>query len=286
MTANSAFAPGVRPNFRQRYDQLPELRPLPVVATRLMQACQDPKSDSKTVARIIECDPGVALKLMKVANSAMYGCSGRVKTVDQAIVLLGFRAVRDLAISVAGAQVFQNGSTAMDERMGLWRHSLACATVARLLARTFRTAVPEEAFLAGVFHDVGKLMFYDLDAAEYIRLQKDCPQGATVVEEQREFGITHTEIGLECGDDWGLPEPVRMAIGFHHAPSESPEHRSLVSLLQTANHLAKVWCLTGDREATATAPPQLDMPLDEAVLEPLKAQASQEYGEVRAICGG
>ena len=277
------------PSFLDRYQEMPDLRPLPVVATRLMEACQDAKSNSKGVARIIECDPGVAHKLMKVANSAMYGASGRIRTVDQAIVLLGFRAVRSLAVSLAGAEVFKQGATAQAERVALWRHSLACATVSRILARQVRQVVPEEAFLAGIFHDVGKLMFYDLDADEYVRLRANCGGRATVADEHRKFGVTHTEIGLQCGEEWALPEPVRCAIGFHHSPVESPDHQALVSLTQVANQLAKCWQLAGEGDTPllpdARQLAESGLPPDEDFLEQIRTKAVIEFAEVRQICG-
>jgi putative nucleotidyltransferase with HDIG domain len=276
-------------SFCQRYQELPELKPLPVVATRLMQACQDAKSNSKAIARIIECDPGVALKLMKIANSAMYGVSGRIRTVDQAIVLLGFRAVRDLAVSLAGAEVFREGESAKKERLELWRHSLACATVARALAREVRGVVPEEAFLAGIFHDVGKLLFFDLVPDEYLQLRARRSGAVTPSVEAAEFGASHTEIGLQCGDEWGLPEPVRHAIGFHHAPDDAPDHRALVAVTQLANRLAKCWQLNG--EDAPPDPPTAEelaasgLGLDAPALERVRERVAVEFAEVKQICG-
>jgi HD-like signal output (HDOD) protein len=97
-------------------DDLPELRPFPTAASRLLSACEDPTTDSGVLSEIISCDPGFASKVLQVANSSFYGCSGKIKTIEQAVVILGFRSVKDIAVSMAGAAVFANGNTAQKER--------------------------------------------------------------------------------------------------------------------------------------------------------------------------
>ncbi|NOX53230.1 MAG: HDOD domain-containing protein [Planctomycetes bacterium] len=235
---------------------LPELRPFPAVAARVVAACQDPETSSKDLVQILRCDPAIAARLLSVANSSMYGCSGRIRTIEHAVVVLGFRSVAHLALSVAGATIFSQGETASRERAALWSHSLGVATVGWLLAEHVAGLLPDEAFLAGVFHDVGKLFYYDLAHPLYTELvgRVRPPSGLSpaglIGEEQLVFGITHPEVGQECGEAWGLTDEISIAIGYHHTPEESPDYFELAAVTGAADVLAWAWQVGGSTEAT------------------------------------
>ena len=127
----------------QALDKLPQLRPFPVVASRVLAVCNAEDADVMELAEVMQCDPAMSLRLLQIANSAKYGYCGSIATVEQAIVVLGFRAVRNLALSVSAQAVFNEGKTAGQARQKLWQHSLACAAVARQLAPHFSQISPE-----------------------------------------------------------------------------------------------------------------------------------------------
>ncbi|MFT5524711.1 MAG: HD-like signal output (HDOD) protein [Pirellulaceae bacterium] len=276
-------------------DDLPELRPFPTAASRLLSACDDPGTDSKILAEIIQRDPGFAAKILQVANSSLYGCSGKIRTIDQAVVMLGFRSVKDIAISMAGAAVFANGNTASVEREQLWHHSLGCATVARKLATCIPGILPDEAFLAGIFHDVGKLIFFDLVSNEYAPLVAQHSRGDLLDAEFNTFGITHEELGIECGEDWGLSQAVNCSIGFHHSIDDAPDFGDLVALTSLADAQARRWGL-GQQSAADLDQNLCKLGVDlveessfsfsEQQLEKIHAECIENFEEVRDICGG
>jgi len=217
----------------------------------------------------------------------MYGFTNAIRTVDHAIVVLGFQCVRDLALSMAGAEMFALGSTAAEQRAALWQHALGCATVARLLADRTPSIPPNEAFLGGIFHDVGKLIFYDLVPDEYVGLTAGIPSMPSVELERQTFGLTHEEIGMRCAEDWRLPPTMIGAIGYHHHPSSAPHDQLFVWLIHMADRLARRWqvgsneeCVDGDPDV----PEDIPLKLDAAAIEAVLATAPTEFQETARAC--
>ncbi len=239
----------------------PEVRPFPAAVSQLLSVCQDPSSTAEMFEDVIKCDPALAVRVLRMSNSPLFGMAREVTSVAHATAILGIRQLKNLALSVAGASMFATGESTDREREELWRHSLACASVGRLLCRFVPSVSPEDAFLAGIFHDIGKLFFFDIVPKEYRALLSKFEACEVLDEERKLFGVTHQEIGLKSAHSWKLPENVKVAIGFHHFPSEAEVHIQLVSLTSIANSLAKSWNI-----GTTDAP---YVELDDEMLESL-----------------
>jgi putative nucleotidyltransferase with HDIG domain len=225
-----------------------EVRPFPAAVTQLATACHDPNATAATFEEIIKCDPALAVRILRMANSPLYGLSNEVRSIGHATVVLGIRKLRSLALSVAGAKMFSEGKTASRDRKALWNHSLGCATIARLLADSVSHVLPEDAFLAGIFHDVGKLLLYDVVPHEYACIASENKGARLIEEEEFVFGLNHQDIGLKSAHSWKLPEQIKAAIGHHHNPDSSPLHREFVIVIHAANSLARSWCIGSDSE--------------------------------------
>ncbi len=219
----------------------PAVRPFPASVTQLLAVCQDANANTEKFVEIIKCDPGLAVRLLRMANSPLYGLVNEVRSIGHATSILGMRQLKNLALSVAGSAMFSEGSTAAKERQELWSHSLGCAAVARELAKSVSTVSPEDAFLAGIFHDVGKLFLYDVVADAYSEISSLYSGIQLVAEEKSVFGVSHEEIGLKSAHAWGLPEDVKAVIGNHHQPEESPAHRTFVTVVHIADRLSRAW---------------------------------------------
>lgn len=172
-------------------------------------------------------------------------------------------------------------------------HSLGCATVARKLAHFVPGVLPDEAFLAGVFHDVGKLIFYDLVSEDYTPIANEHSRSALLDAEFGTFGITHEELGIECGEDWGLSLAVNYSIGFHHSIEEAPDFGDLVALTSLADAQARRWGL--GQQATADLDDELcglgldlveesSFSITEEQLETICSESLENFEEVRDIC--
>jgi putative nucleotidyltransferase with HDIG domain len=226
----------------------PEVRPFPAAVTQLLAAMQDASSTSGELAQVIECDPSLSIRLLKMANSPMYGARSEVRSIDHAASFLGRRALKTLAMSVAGATMFTAGDSASANRESLWNHSIGTAAVARILAGYVPGMCPDNAFLACVFHDVGKLMLTDVATDLYADMTIKHSGEELTSEEEKVFGISHEGIGMKSAISWGLPEDLRMAIGYHHRPSEAPVHFDLVAMVHVANNLARLWQIGSSEE--------------------------------------
>jgi len=262
------------------------VRPFAPAAMELLSTCNDVNAESRDVVRIIEYDPGIAARILQLANSSSYGLSGRIRSIDHAVIALGFREIADVAMTTAAARMFSEGETVESERQGLWHHSLACAVIARQLAIRQQSPHFGEAFLAGLFHDVGKLLLLETEGADYTGLVESTSQASSIERELEFYGTTHQEIGQRCATTWGLRTEIIHAIGHHHFPEKSPADYELVELTSTANRLAKAWQLNENAphhqaaDETCEETTEDDLKVREQIYDAVKS----EFEEAIALC--
>ena len=217
-----------------------DLPPMPQVVIKIQHLISDENSDTTKLAGIIESDQAIAAKVLKMANSAFYGMSGRISTIRQASLLLGYQTLGEI-VTMAGAA--DNLSGAMPgygyDSQELWKHSLSVAFTAKMIAEMKNKNVVHEAHTAGLIHDVGKII---LD--RYIAKNKDkfsaymTREEKTFLDAERHFfGFDHAEIASEVCQTWKIPENVTLAIGCHHQPSIS-NGDELSYILHVADYIA------------------------------------------------
>ena len=268
-------------------DELPDLMKFPTVVQELLQLVQGSKVSIVKICQLIECDPGLSLELLRIANSSMYGCGGQVRSVEQAAVLMGTRGIHDLAVAAASASLFQDKP--MNGVKELWRHSLGCATVARILAETTSDIDKNDAFTAGLLHDVGKLILMQVLEGDYFLVEKSLEGEVVVEEEDGCYGLSHTEIGGVCSESWGLPMEICDAIRNHHTPDDADFDLRLSQLICAANQLSKVWGIgvptpvEGDESQVLS---ENSLEIDEATLPELREKAPAEYEASLSAFGG
>lgn len=265
-------------------DELVQLRPLPAIALQIMKACREETVKVVDLVRLVECDAAISSRILSVVNSSLYGYSRDVNSIKQAVVVLGFKSLSQLAVSIAAEKAFSEGESAVEARLRLYEHSLGCAAVARLLSTTGHIEVDSgAAFLAGMLHDVGKLVFFDVAPNHYSQMYADRPQGSSFHLEQELFGIDHLAIGTEFGNVWGLPDEINSAIGNHHnVVTDGCE--PILQVTSLANGLTKSWGVGQSQETiqcestlnwlAATAPD---------AVEELQAQAHEQFGELKSL---
>lgn len=264
-----------------------EIRPFPAAVTRLLAAMRDENSTSATFAEIIECDAALALRLLRMANSPLHGFKTDVRSVAHATSVLGTRSLKMLAMSASAATLFADGSSAATTREELWRHSLGVGTVARELVKANSSVSPEDAFLAGIFHDVGKLFFLDVVPDEYESLSRS-HFGADLIEQETSvFSATHDEIGLKFAHSWNLAENLKVAIGYHHRVADVPVHNELVEAVHLGDQLARAWGIgndeLGDDGLSEYARGRLES--DAEFLAQVRERSEAAFVETQEMCG-
>ncbi|MCS7208654.1 MAG: HDOD domain-containing protein [Fimbriimonadales bacterium] len=223
-----------------RVARTPGLGMLPQVTSQVLRWVDNPNASPRQIGALIERDAGLASKLLKTANSAYYGAPGRIKTVSQAISVMGLSAVRSVVVGQAYQQMTAvRGASKRFDRLAFWQHSLATASAARVLAKLKGWRDPEEAFLVGLLHDAGRLVMdrflpNELDQAIQLSLERNLP----LIEAEHEvLHYTHVEVGELLAEQWNLPESMREPMRRHHE-DVSFEECPLGCIVHAANVLA------------------------------------------------
>ncbi len=224
-----------------------DLPPMPQVAQKARQVISNPDASFQDLARVIETDQAIATKVLRMANSPYYGSVGGVSSVQQASVILGTKTLMELLNLACASSSLSNTLAGYDLDAGdLWKHSLAVATGSRVIAKKRKEDLAEDAFSAGLIHDVGKII---LDS--YIFERKDAFE--TIIHEGKEsflsaekhvLGFDHAEIASEICDKWQIPKHISLAIRYHHEPLQS-DGNELAYILHVADVTAMMTGIGG-----------------------------------------
>ncbi len=230
--------PSLSPEHQKALARVMDISSLPEITTRVVAVVENPKSTARDVHEIIRNDPALAVKILKVVNSAFYGLPAQVASLDRAIVMLGLSAVKNIALAASLSRLFRPGaiSTRFDAR-DLWTHSVSVGVCARLLAEQGHIAA-EEIFVAGLVHDIGLLAEYQLFPEKLRETSERAETSAeNFLEVERELiGADHQAFGAALAARWKFPFSLRNAIAYHHNPERLlAELRRPVALLYVAD---------------------------------------------------
>lgn len=230
-----------------------ELPTLPSILLRIIETVNDPDSSALDLGQHIAADQSLSATILRVVNSAYYGFYRQVNSVTTAIVILGFHEVRNLALMAKAFQAFADSNSRYDRRQ-LWRHSLATAMAAERIARLRRLNADGGHFIAGLLHDLGKVVLDTLYPVEYALVVRRAHNEKTPVLDQeiRAFNLDHTQAGAMLAGHWNLPTPVAEAMARHHHPDSAQVAQELVHVTALANYLTYQAHLG---EASAGVPP-------------------------------
>ena len=240
-----------------------ELPTLPLLAQKLQDVMDDPLSSAEDAARIIEADQSLAAKVLSLVNSAYYGLPREITKISQAVPLLGFRATSQIALGISVINLFNEKGVKKFDREGLWRHSIACAICAQMIAKKASYPRPEDCFSGGLLHDIGKLVLDQFLHDELTLILSETEKGeiSFLDAERSHLGIDHAVIGEWLARKWRLPLPVVVSIRHHHEPVEqrvgfSMSHDCVVDIVRLADticrHQGVGW--NGDRWVPEIAP--------------------------------
>ncbi len=245
----------------KRVDYLPTL---PQVVSRMVSAMANPSTSAADIEKIISTDQAITAKMLKVVNSSFYSFPRRIGSVCEAVVMLGFNTIRNLAITCSLFHTFKSHNWDGFDQRRFWDHSIGAAVFTRYLGSRFVPSMDgEELFVMGLLHDIGKLV-----------LEQFCPDKFGEIlgrmwkedlsfyqAEMKVVGISHAEIGRWLCNQWNLPSGLAEAIGQHHEPHVATEAIRACALV----HLANAFCHklglspTGDSGAARISKKALDI---------------------------
>jgi putative nucleotidyltransferase with HDIG domain len=220
-----------------------ELPSSPAVVNQVMSMTSDFNADVQSLSKALSADQSIAAKVLKLSNSSFYGRASSVSTLDEAIMILGFFSLRSLVVATATHAMFDSKNSESAESK-LWEHSLATAMCARSLAKRIKHPYSEEAFIAGLMHDLGKLIFLQKMPGEYqATLNPASGFGeASLRHEREQFGFDHAQLGRVLMTKWSFPARLTDAVQYHHQPrlnSSSPSEATLDCIIHLADSMTR-----------------------------------------------
>jgi len=218
-----------------------ELAVLPQVVHQIIHLTNNPNANVRDLERLISIDQGMSTRVLNTVNSAYYGFSRKIASVKDAVMLLGFKTVRNLAMTVSVFDMFVGKTDRQNLRRGKWwRHAIDAALCARLVASQVDGVSPDEAYTAGLLHDIGKPLLDRYGDAPYEQVEALTAKGVPELDAERHvYHCDHAEVGRAVSQHWGFPEKLVEAIGDHHAEIPRAWHDpQLVGVVILANYIA------------------------------------------------
>ncbi len=221
-----------------RIDKLPTL---PMVVSQLLALVESPETSAVDVNRVISTDQALTGKVLKLVNSPFYGFSRQISTVTQAVVILGFKTIKSLALSATVFEIFGGRGSQAFNRTAFWEHSIGTGVAAQIVAKKMRYPLAEEAFIAGIIHDLGKVVLDQYLAEDFARVleHRDTHNVALRAAERAVLGLDHSAIGGWLAERWHLPLPLQHAIEHHHDITRGSAEESLPAIVHLADILAR-----------------------------------------------
>lgn len=223
--------------------RLKDIEALPVlsgVAMKLFNILADPDSMIDALASVIETDPSLTLKLLKIVNSAFYGFARKIDSVKESVVILGTEEIKNLAFGLSAAKTFQNVQLAgVAHPHALWRHSIGTAIIAEHLSKRAPGFKETGVFTAGLIHDTGKIFLMEHFPQLYRDVYETASRlGIPVFEmEEEKYELNHALIGRHVATRWNLPENLSHAMACHHLPTASADAAYLAAITGLADYL-------------------------------------------------
>ena len=217
-----------------------DLPPLPHVAAQAIALIEDPNISASRLTDLLGKDPALAARVLKIANSAMFSCQREITTLNQAIMVIGFKALKGIIVAATLRQL--NRKFGPTEKM-VWENSTCTAAACQIISKHLKKTYADEAFLLGLLHDLGKIVLLRQMTKEYEAIVQETKQGRQFFDiEQSELGFGHQLIGALVAKKWNFSHETCQVILHHHDPVESTaspiDEKTLV--VQTADMIAHV----------------------------------------------
>ena len=223
-------------DIRRYIESLTDLYTIPVLMEQILSAVKNPESSARDLHRVISHDQSLAEKVVRVANSALFGHSGEVKDIGQAIMFLGYERIKSIAIGMSVMALFPVQKSF--NPVNLWKHSYEVAVFAEAFSEIICMTCPKECFLAGLLHDIGRTILYKMDSKRFLEIK---PQDKLPETEKKLFGCDHSEAGAWFATDNAIPSEIVSAIRFHHKPSLAKDYKDTVSIISLAEAMSHMF---------------------------------------------
>lgn len=225
-------------NIKKIVESVDRLQPMPTSATRVIKALEESYIGANTISELIGLDQALAANVLQMANSAAFGYAGTCANLSNAVVRLGFQRIKTIVLGAVSYSTLNRSLAGYQLKQGeLWNHSVSTGMAAQWLSRTLKVENAEDAYVAGLLHDIGKVLldqYLMADQSQVIEKMQKLKIGLWEVEAAI-YGVDHAGIGALMAKKWNFPEKLVEAIQYHHAPSLAFENSQLASIINVAN---------------------------------------------------
>lgn len=262
---------------------------LPQVSVRVNDMVSSGDYKASDVGNLISQDPGLTIRILKVANSPFYGLGAKVDTVARAVTILGSQQLRNLVIATSTIKAFEGLPNDLLSMENFWFHSISCGLAAKFLAENIKGMEEETVFTAGLLHDVGQLIIFNKLselAHQVILIMEDDPEEPELqVVESQLLGFDHAQVGMELLKQWNLPVLLQECAGFHHDIEGATEYPREVAVVHLANSIA----VMAELNSTEDECPEINekawdiCQLDKNMIEPTMQAVQEQINEVQNL---
>ncbi len=234
-----------------RLSRIEEIATLPHVATEILSILRNQNASMRQIADVIEKDPSITAKILKVSNSPIWGFSGRIDNLQRALVLLGLKQVSNIVIAVSMYTTFNKLKPNPEfDREKFWLHSIGTSQIARSLAQQLGLNFHGEEFVASLIHDIGKIVLdqYFTDIFVQVLHESHAQKTPSLELEKRYLGITHAQIGALLLEHWKFPQSIIRAVHYHHNPIAVDTNKDLVATIRLADVMCELWGIGFDED--------------------------------------
>lgn len=273
-------------------DRSGKLGSLPAIVYKVFEVMDEANSTATKIGKVINDDPALTARLLKLVNSPFYGFTGKVDTVYRAVALIGHEELRSVVVAASAIKVFDGIPSELVSMKDFWQRSLSTAITARILAAFKREKVIERFFIAGLLHDIGSLLMYlkmPEEMAQVLLLQKT--EGVELIKaEKKIIGYDHTEVGGGLLKKWNLPPQICAAVRFQTNPEKAPQAEQQAAwLIKLASEIVEHhFGLDEELPENSSIDKSIWLAndLDPALLDKIIEKAEQQYESSKEILLG
>jgi HD-like signal output (HDOD) protein len=272
----------VHERVRKLVERVQGLPTLPSMLNNINQMILNPKTSAKEVAQVISSDPALTSKVLRVVNSSFYGFPNRITTITHAIVILGFNTIKSIVLSSTIFDVFRRTVKPGDfDRTEFWKHSIGCGAAAKVIGRRLNYPMLEELFIAGLLHDVGKIVLDQFIPDKFVEvLNLVRSRDILVVEAEAQIlGATHADVGAWLFEKWNLSKGLVETTRCHHNPALASDSPKFAEIIHVSDILVRAirFGNGGDNKIPALHEGAWkSLGLQEAEMDDLLSQTAQE----------
>ncbi len=249
---------GQKKNLTEIIGIVDELPSLSIVILKIEEMLNDPDLTAGDLVQVISSDQALMSRILRVVNSGFYGIKNHIDSLKHAIMMLGFRTIKNIVLTTEVFKVFSENDKNVFDRYLFWKHSLACGCASKVTAEFLGLEKSEEVFIGGLLHDIGKLVLDHYSKREFKEvIDKVVFKDIPIIDAETEiFGFNHVMVGKLLAEKWSFPDSLISMIEYHHFPLKSGNFFKESASIKIGDFLARSFCMgfAGDDKVSYIEP--------------------------------